>query len=112
MNKLLLIFFTLIAFGSSIDNSTIKLDSTPDVVSFTLYNKTLNSIPLIIPGVMNPNLSPRSKSGVSLKVGQCVLFKHRGKKQILIIVTKELEGQTLDVAKLIKEKVNELERSR
>ena len=44
-------------------------------VSITLRNETLKSIPLIIPGVMNPNLSPQSNSGVRLKIGQEIKYK-------------------------------------
>jgi len=59
-------------------------------VSFTLRNATLSSIPLEIPGVMNPNLSPMSNSGVTLEVGQKVYYfpsekKAKGKRALLII---------------------------
>ena len=40
------------------------------MITFTLRNSTAKSIPLIIPDVMNPNLTPFSSSGVSLKIGQ------------------------------------------
>ena len=43
-------------------------------VPFTLRNNSLKSIPLKIPGVMNPNLSPMSNSGVDLAEGQKVYF--------------------------------------
>ncbi len=77
-------------------------------ISFTLRNTSLKSIPLKIPGVMNPNLSPQSNSGVSLKIGQKIFFRHNGKKQLLLVVSKEYEGQTLNVPKLIKERKKEL----
>src|SRR6056300_122791 len=44
-------------------------------ISFTLRNETAQSIPLIIPGVMNPNLGPFSNSGVRLKIGQQINFR-------------------------------------
>ncbi|MEO0900032.1 MAG: hypothetical protein AAFY71_26695 [Bacteroidota bacterium] len=77
-------------------------DVTPvEEVTFTLRNNTMKSIPLIIPGVMNPNLSPRSNSGVGLRVGQKIYFLHNKKKVELLTVTKELEGKTIKVGKLI-----------
>lgn len=77
-------------------------------VPFTLRNTSMTSIPLWIPGVMNPNLSPVSNSGVDLKVGQKIFFKHRGKKYLLLKVTEEQRDQTLNVPKLIRERKAEL----
>lgn len=73
-------------------------------VSFTLRNKSLRKIPLIIPGVMKPNLSPVSNSGVILKEGQKIIYKLDGKRVVLLVVDPSLEGQTVDVAKLIRRK--------
>ena len=82
---------------------------TREYISFTLRNNTAKSIPLIIPTVMNPNLSPFSNSGVDLKVGQKVLFKAKGKKQVLFVVSRNIkQGEVLDVAKLLKERKKEL----
>jgi hypothetical protein len=74
-------------------------------VSFTLVNSSAKSIPLIIPNVMNPNLSPFSESGVSLAIGQKIFFKNNGKKELLLQVDATIqEGMKLDVAKLIKQR--------
>lgn len=83
-------------------------------ISFTLANETQKSIPLQIPGVMNPNLSPMSTSGVSLKIGQEIYFFPKGKsifkkKELLLTVTADLEGKTLKVNELIKKRIKELE---
>lgn len=59
---------------------------------------------------MNPNLSPMSNSGVTLKVGQEVYFKFKGKKEVLFVVTGDEEGQTLDVPQLIRDRKKELEK--
>jgi len=77
-------------------------------VPFTLRNNSLKSIPLKIPGVMNPNLSPMSNSGVDLKVGQEIFCKIDGKKVLLLTVTEDLRDQTLKVDELIREKREEL----
>ena len=58
---------------------------------------------------MNPNLSPKSKSGVSLKVGQKILFKYKGKWAVLFVVDKELDGKTVDVAYIVKRKKNKMD---
>jgi len=73
-------------------------------VSFKLTNPSAKSIPLKIPNVMNPNLSPFSTSGVDLKIGQKIYFKYRGKRRLLLEVSKENDGQSLNVAKLIRQR--------
>jgi hypothetical protein len=78
-------------------------------VSFTLRNNSLSSIPLKIPGVMNPNLSPMSNSGVSLEVGQKIYFQHRGRKKLLLEVTTDLEGTKVIVNEEIKRRKEELD---
>ncbi len=78
--------------------------SAKERVNFTLHNSSLKSIPLIIPGVMNPNLSPISNSGVALEIGQEIYFKNKGKKTLLLVVDEKIQnGSKIDVAQLIKE---------
>lgn len=80
-----------------------------EYVSFTLRNNSASSIPLIIPTVMNPNLSPFSNSGVDLKIGQEILFKSNGKKYVLLTVSNDIQnGDVLEVNKLLKKKKKEL----
>lgn len=78
-------------------------------ISFTLKNKTASSIPLIIPNVMNPNLSPFSESGVTLTIGQKIYFKEKGKKYFLLKVDDSIEENSkIDVSQLIKNRKKEL----
>ncbi len=78
-------------------------------ISFTLRNTSAKSIPLIIPTVMNPNLSPMSNSGVDLRIGQEILFKAKGRRYVLLTVDESIqEGDVLDVAKILKAKKKEL----
>ncbi len=77
-------------------------------VTFTLHNSSLQSIPLKIPGVMNPNLSPKSDSGVALETGQPIYFKYHNKKYLLLEVGSKLNGTTVDVPELIKERMEAL----
>lgn len=71
-------------------------------ISFTLRNETLKSIPLVIPGVMNPNLSPQSNSGVRLKVGQEIKYKKGGRAHLLLIVDNSIkEGDVLFIGERI-----------
>lgn len=78
-------------------------------VSFTLVNSSLQSIPLVIPRVMNPNLSPKSSSGVELGYGQEIFFTKKGKKYLLLKVDETIqEGQKLDVYELLKTREKEL----
>ncbi len=78
-------------------------------ISFTLVNPSDESIPLIIPNVMNPNLSPNSKSGVDLKIGQDLIFRNRGKRYVLFTVDESIqEGQQIDVYQLLEARKKEL----
>jgi len=71
-------------------------------ISFTLRNETLKSIPLIIPGVMNPNLSPQSNSGVRLKIGEEIKYKKGGRAHLLLVVDQSIkEGDVLLVGERI-----------
>jgi hypothetical protein len=97
-----IVFFLLLGFAAT----TL---SAQDYVSFTLRNQTLKSISLKIPGVMNPNLSPMSNSGVSLKVGQKIYFFDKKKKYLLLEVSKEEADQTIVVNELIRRRKKELE---
>ncbi len=101
MKKIILLFASLFIFGMS------QL-AAQTYVDFTLRNTTAKSIPLKIPGVMNPNLSPFSNSGVGLKIGQKIFFTNKGKKTLLLSVTEDLADQTLDVAKLIRERKKDI----
>lgn len=80
-----------------------KADSNVKTVNFTLHNSSLKSIPLIIPGVMKPNLSPLSNSGVSLKTGQEIYYR-KGLKKVLVLTVDEnvKDGDKIDMAKRIK----------
>ena len=72
------------------------------MVTFTLHNSSTSSIPLIIPSVMNPNLSPFSNSGVKLKLGQKIYYKKNGRKKVLLVVDDSIrDGAKIDVAKRI-----------
>ncbi|MFT6320591.1 MAG: hypothetical protein ACJAT4_001518 [Granulosicoccus sp.] len=82
--------------------------SAQQSASFTLKNPTAKSIPLWIPSVMNPNLSPFSSSGVTLKIGQKIYFKHKMRKRLLLEVTKDLDEKSFNLAKLIRERKKEL----
>lgn len=78
-------------------------------ITFTLRNETAQSIPLIIPGVMNPNLSPFSNSGVRLKIGQQIDFRQGLKTYTLLMVSDSIEeGASLEIGTLLKEKKIEL----
>ena len=73
-------------------------DAVPSV-AFNLMNSGSTSIALEIPGAMNPNLSPKSRSAVRLDYGQEILFKGR----VLFTVGPDLEpGTDLDVRALLR----------
>jgi hypothetical protein len=71
-------------------------------VPVTLRNNSLKSIPLIIPGVMNPNLSPLSNSGADLPEGQKIYALIDGEEVEILTITPELKNQKIIINKLIK----------
>ncbi len=75
---------------------------------FYLVNTTNQSLPLRIPGVMNPNLSPYSKSGVDLAIGQKIYLNAKGKDLLILTVTDTIsKGARINVADLIDRALNE-----
>ena len=99
---ILALFLSVFAFGQSTleipageriqtaysitESKPVATDENEQYVSFTLRNETLKSIPLIIPRVMNPNLSPQSNSGVRLKMGQEIKYRKGLSTRILLTV--------------------------
>lgn len=83
---------------------SILIMSLPFVygVPVTLRNNSLKSIPLIIPGVMNPNLSPLSNSGADLPVGQKIYAIIDGEEVEILTITSEMRNQKIIINKLIK----------
>lgn len=78
-------------------------------IRFRLKNNSAQSIPLIIPNVMNPNLSPFSSSGVELVIGQKIFFKEKGKKYLLLVVDSKIATDAqINVDALLKERKKEL----
>lgn len=78
-------------------------------VSFILENTSNESIPLWIPNVMNPNLSPNSKSAVELKYGQKIFFRNGMKKHLLLEVDEKLAQKTvIDVVQLLSVRKKEM----
>lgn len=77
-------------------------------VKLTFHNGSLKSIPLVIPSVMNPNLSPLSNSGVELEYGQEVFYFQNGdkrRKALLFVIDDQFkDGEVLEIDALIKEK--------
>lgn len=87
----------------------INMRATDNKIGFYLLNQSPKSIQLIIPNVMNPNLSPFSSSGVDLKINQEIFFKYRGRKYLLLKVSKSIkEGDKIKVNELLRERKKEL----
>ena len=93
---------------TEMDAKKVMADNS-GLISFTLVNSSSESIPLIIPNVMNPNLSPKSKSGLDLAVGQELIFRNKGKRYVLFTVDETIEeGAKIDVYQLLQERKKEL----
>ena len=91
--------------GTSIKKNKIK-SLTPQR-AFYLENNTAQRIPLRIPGIMNPNLSPFSRSGVDLKNGQKIFLDFNGKRILILEVTDSIKhGDRIDIATLINKAIN------
>ena len=75
--------------------------------AFYLENNTAQSLPLIIPGVMKPNLNPFSRSGVNLPNGQNIYLNLNGKRILILTVTDSIkQGDRIDLARLINKALN------
>jgi hypothetical protein len=76
-------------------------------VPLKLLNNSLKSIPLEIPGVMNPNLNPLSESNVSIPQGTVIYFFVKKKKYPLLTVSSDLNKEII-VDEVIKKRKIEL----
>lgn len=75
--------------------------------AFYLENNTAQSLSLSIPGVVNPKLSPFSRSGVNLPNGQKIYLNFKGDKILILTVTDSItHGTRIDVAYLIEKAMN------
>jgi len=96
--------FTLFIFS----NLFFLANGKSQAIPMTFHNGSLKSIPLNIPGVMNPNLSPISDSGVTLEVGQKVFYfpnGKKGKKELLFEVDGTFKKDTiLQIHEIIRQK--------
>ena len=91
--------------GTSIKKN--KRKSLTPQRAFYLENNTAQRIPLRIPGIMNPNLSPFSRSGVDLKNGQKIYLDFNGKRILILEVTDSIKhGDRIDIATLINKAIN------
>ena len=97
-------YFTLFI----VSNLFFLANGNAQAIHMTFHNGSLKSIPLQIPGVMNPNLSPLSDSGVTLEVGQKVFYfpnGKKGKKDLLFEVTSDWKKDTiLQIHEMIRQK--------
>lgn len=87
----------------------IGIGGSAVAAQLSLENRSDVSISLEIPGVMNPNLSPNSKSRVTLNRGQKVYFKANGRRALLLEITDEQDGQVVVVNELVAKRSAELE---
>ena len=99
-----LLYFTLFILS----NLFFLANGNAQAIPMTFHNGSLKSIPLQIPGVMNPNLSPLSDSGVTLEVGQKVFYfpnVKKGKKELLFEVDVTFKKDTiLQIHEMIRQK--------
>jgi hypothetical protein len=98
MKIILFAFFSILSFHLSAQKA----------VNLTFHNGSLQSIPLVIPMVMNPNLNPLSNSGITLDMGQKIYYfpdGKKGKKEVLFVVDETFkDGEVLEIDLLIDEK--------
>lgn len=93
-----------VSFSAEAKPKQASSSAKSDGVNFTLRNNTFKSIPLIIPTVMNPNLSPKSNSGVYLKYGQKVYLRKGISRKLILTVDETIrEGTVIDVDSIIKQ---------
>ena len=75
--------------------------------AFYLVNNTGQTLPLHIPGIMNPKLNPYSRSGVDLPNGQKIYLDLRDNQILIFTVTDSIpNGARIDLATLIDKALN------
>ena len=75
--------------------------------AFYLVNNTGQTLPLHIPGIMNPKLSPYSRSGVDLPNGQKIYLDLKDNQILIFTVTDSIpNGARIDLATLIDKALN------
>jgi hypothetical protein len=91
-----------------LSNLFFLANGSAQAIPMTFHNGSLKSIPLHIPGVMNPNLSPLSNSGIELEPGQKIFYfpnGKKGKKELLFEVDNTFRKDTiLQIDEIIKQK--------
>ena len=90
--------YNLFKEGPGKKNKTV----TNQTAGFYLVNSTAQTLPILIPGIMNPKLTPFSQSGVDLPWGQKIFLKTPGENLLLLTVSDTItDGSLIDVADLI-----------
>ena len=75
--------------------------------AFYLVNNTAQTLPLRIPGIMNPRLNPYSRSGVDLPNGQKIYLDLKDNQILILTVTDSIpNGARIDLANLIDKALN------
>jgi hypothetical protein len=88
----------------------ILASTQASAADLTFKNTSLRSIPLEIPGVMNPNLNPMSDSGVTLDKGQKIYFKYKGQRTLLLEITNQKDGDIIVINDVIAARRAELDK--
>ena len=100
-------YFAVAYTSEGVELRKNKIKSLTPQRAFYLENNTAQRIPLRIPGIMNPNLSPFSRSGVDLKNGQKIYLDFNGKRILILEVTDSIKhGDRIDIATLINKAIN------
>ena len=95
-------FKKVVHFGHEDVNKLKEQQVDVREINLKLINDSSTSISLIIPGVMSPNLSPKSTSNVKLKIGQEIIFKKNMSKPIIFTVSeKNVDGDKIYINELI-----------
>ena len=75
--------------------------------AFYLVNNTGQTLPLRIPGIMNPKLNPYSRSGVDLPNGQKIYLDLKDNQILILTVTDSIpNGARIDLGTLIDKALN------
>ena len=98
-------FLGLLLIGLAINQTQAQSisDAETRYISVDFLNNSLTSIPLHIEGVMNPNLSPMSRSSVTAVEGTKVYYRKKGKNALIFTFTEEYDNREVAVNEILKE---------
>lgn len=100
--KKIIITLTIVAI------SIVAYGNNP-FISFKLKNRSLDTVELVIPGYSKATLMPKAVCELELSKGQRIFFKYNDRQYTLLTVSKQMNGEILDICRLIENRKKQID---